>query len=267
VINSLFGSIAPSLSCEKRRLDDFKPMIDSESRYSEMDNTLVLQKCTKCNEEKPITEFHKHKLYKTGYRSQCKTCSRLYYEANKERSAIVGKAYRDANKERTSERVKRWNSENKERVSANAKAYYAANKEKIDAYRKNWYEENKEHHHSLTKAWREENRDLFNAQIREWKKANPELVRKYGRDRRVKRRNADGDHTVADIKNLLILQKNKCAVCKTSISKGYHVDHIVAIVNGGTNDKYNLQLLCAPCNLSKNRKDPIDFMQKIGFLL
>lgn len=232
-----------------------------------MDNTPVLKKCTKCNEEKLITEFNKHRLYKSGYRSECKTCSSLYREANKERIAIVAKAYRDANKERTSERIKRWNAENKERVAANAKAYYAANKEKIDAYRNDWLEKNREHHRSLTKAWREDNRELFNAQIREWKKANPELVRKYDRDRRVKRRNADGDHTVADIKNLLGLQKNKCAVCRTSISEGYHVDHIVAIVNGGTNDKYNLQLLCAPCNLSKNRKDPIDFMQQKGFLL
>lgn len=224
-------------------------MIDSESRASKMDNTLVLKKCTKCNEEKPITEFHKDRSCKSGYSSRCRSCCSTHY---KEYRHKYRKAYYEANKER---------------AIATQKAWVAANKEKFSAYQKVWYEENKEHHHSLTKAWREENRELFNAQIREWKKANPELVRKYDRDRRVKKRNTAGDHTVADIKNLMILQKNKCAVCKTSISKCYHVDHIVAIVNGGTNDKYNLQLLCAPCNLSKNRKDPIDFMQKIGFLL
>lgn len=51
-----------------------------------MDNsTVLMNKCNKCGEEKPITEFNKHKLCKSGYRSQCKTCSSLYYEANKER--------------------------------------------------------------------------------------------------------------------------------------------------------------------------------------
>lgn len=30
--------------------------------------------CTKCGEEKPLENFHKDKVSKDGYRSQCKTC-------------------------------------------------------------------------------------------------------------------------------------------------------------------------------------------------
>jgi len=36
---------------------------------------------------------------------------------------------------------------------------------------------------------------------------------------------------------------------------------------GGSNDKYNLQLLCPTCNLKKSAKDPIDFAQENGNLL
>lgn len=232
-----------------------------------IDNTPVFKRCTKCNKEKPITDFNKHKRYKSGYRSDCKSCNYIYYQENKERISIVTKVYYEANKEKIAKYHKVWYEANKEHVAKINKAYTEANKEKIDAYRKDWLEKNREHHRSLTKAWREENREHFNANIREWKKANPELVRKYDRDRRLKKRNTVGDHTVSDIRNLFSLQKGKCAVCKTSISKGYHVDHIVALVNGGSNDKYNLQLLCAPCNLNKNRKDHIYFMQNKGFLI
>ena len=37
-----------------------------------IDNTPVFKRCTKCNKEKPITDFNKHKRYKSGYRSDCK---------------------------------------------------------------------------------------------------------------------------------------------------------------------------------------------------
>lgn len=37
--------------------------------------------CSKCNEEKPLDEFHKQKRGKYGRRSQCKVCARAYQES------------------------------------------------------------------------------------------------------------------------------------------------------------------------------------------
>jgi len=34
-----------------------------------------------------------------------------------------------------------------------------------------------------------------------------------------------------------------------------HIDHIVPLAKGGTNDESNLQALCAPCNLAKGTQD------------
>ena len=65
---------------------------------------------------------------------------------------------------------------------------------------------------------------------------------------------------------LLVLQKGKCACCKTKLDK-YHVDHIVPVSKGGPHEFTNLQLLCPTCNLNKHAKDPVDFMQTKGYLL
>lgn len=76
-----------------------------------------------------------------------------------------------------------------------------------------------------------------------------------------------GHHTAQDIRDIFALQRAKCGACRCSIRKGYHVDHIIAIANGGSNDRRNIQLLCEPCNLLKKAKDPIEFMRELGRLL
>lgn len=103
------------------------------------------------------------------------------------------------------------------------------------------------------------------------KQRNPE---KYKARQNVRRRNREakikingGRHTASDILNLLSAQKYKCAVCKKSISKDYHVDHVMPLALGGSNAKDNLQLLCPLCNKSKHAKHPVDFMQELGFLI
>lgn len=44
-----------------------------------------------------------------------------------------------------------------------------------------------------------------------------------------------------------------CANCASRITErtDAHVDHIVPLARGGSNDRDNLQVLCARCNLSK----------------
>ena len=49
------------------------------------------------------------------------------------------------------------------------------------------------------------------------------------------------------------LQRGHCKVCgNTAEYKAFHVDHIKAKAQGGTDKLDNLQLLCGPCNLSKS---------------
>lgn len=54
--------------------------------------------------------------------------------------------------------------------------------------------------------------------------------------------------------------RGKCTFCQKDLTGllspqfDSHMDHIVPLANGGINDVSNLQLLCAPCNLSKGVK-------------
>jgi len=86
---------------------------------------------------------------------------------------------------------------------------------------------------------------------------------------RAKRKGAKG--TAPKTEAILAIkeaQRNRCAICHKPLRKGrYHIDHIMPLARGGSLDSRNLQITCAPCNLRKGAKDPIKFMQELGYLL
>ncbi len=102
------------------------------------------------------------------------------------------------------------------------------------------------------------------ARTRAYRKANPHKVREFSQRRSGRK---TGRLPRGFVAKLLALQRGRCAVCRISISKKYHVDHITALAKGGKHAPENIQLLCPTCNLRKSAKDPIDFMQSRGFLL
>lgn len=158
----------------------------------------------------------------------------------------------------------------------------AANKEKIRTQMKANYEATKNHQLSTQKARRAANPELFKERVKAWVDANPERMvelRKrwktenrervcaYSQDRRAKLALSGGSLHEDQIKGLMVLQKNKCAVCRTSLLKKFHADHVIPLSKSGENMIQNIQLLCPTCNLQKGAKHPIDFMQSKGFLL
>lgn len=88
----------------------------------------------------------------------------------------------------------------------------------------------------------------------------PEKRRAYNENRRARKKGAKGAHTAQQVRELLRAQDSRCAYChETFIANEdgvpiYHIEHIVPLFRGGTNDISNISLACPLCNLSKGTK-------------
>ena len=228
---------------------------------------------------------------------------RAYYHANPERVALHRQRTKAKHKERDRELARKRRAENKEAVNARQRERRAANKEKLNADRRANWEKNKEREMARAKAWtkanpekvrsgqiayRIANEEKLKAARKAWQTANAEKVKEghkswraknwpkvlsYNRIRKSRLRDAGGSHTGEDIIAIWKRQGRKCAVpnCTHPISakpgkNHYHVDHVKAVVNGGSNDPSNLQILCSFHNIQKHDQDEYEWAQSIGRL-
>lgn len=113
----------------------------------------------------------------------------------------------------------------------------------------------------------EKNREYWNT----WRLANIDRERARGRAsaavRKARLLASTGTYTYRDVISLYAMQKGRCAAlwCAADLSVCYHVDHVVALARGGSNEPNNLQLLCPACNLSKGDSSMFEFyLRKIG---
>lgn len=148
-------------------------------------------------------------------------------------------------------------------VVARVAAWRAANpgKRKVQdaAYRKR----NRDKCRESNAKWRAKRPDYF----KEWEARNVEICRAYRRNTKARRKAAPGRHTAADVAAIRSAQKGRCAYCRIRLDRSEHVDHVLPVALGGTNDRSNLQLLCPPCNLAKGAKHPVQYAREQGLLL
>tara|TARA_Y100000748_G_C15194748_1_gene370939 strand:+ start:33 stop:569 length:537 start_codon:yes stop_codon:yes gene_type:complete len=74
--------------------------------------------CTKCNIEKPFSDFHKDRTTKTGVRSRCKQCM----SDDPKKKANDKRRYQE-NKEEIKKKVKEWYYSNTDKVKETGKIY------------------------------------------------------------------------------------------------------------------------------------------------
>ncbi len=202
-----------------------------------MAETDVIKVCKVCNACKSMEQFTRDAGTKDGRRGKCKECDKAYYRENADRYKAHAKRYRVQDPVATKEKDKSQHSKHKEKRNEQSARYRRENKERLKEYQ------------------------------RQWVSNNLEYFRYHNAKRRTLLTAAGDAYTKADVLNLLQKQKNCCAACKMKLAAKFDVDHVVPLSKGGLNDKSNIQILCIHCNRSKNAKDPIKFMQSLGYLL
>ena len=204
----------------------------------------------------------------------------LIYLANRDTYIAKAKLWSKNNKEKRKEIQYRSNIKRADAVAATRAAWWERNAHKRIEYKENVdkehdrlrcaeYRKNNPERVALSKRqYKEKNREIINAKNRAYGKNNPAKIAIKAQNRRAKIRAAGGVLSKDIVQRLKTLQKGKCAICYERLPvKGYHIDHIMPLALGGSNKDANAQLTCAPCNLKKNRRHPIDFMRSRGFLL
>lgn len=232
--------------------------------------------CVSCSREK-------------GREEEGRAMRRAWRRANPDKIRSYNQARRDKDPEAYREMHKRKRERHGAKYAAYKAAYTEANRERIRKADAEYRRNNAEKVKAATKKWLSANphkQEEYTRRFRERRHANPEHAkmvarlfyakdieksrmngRKAASKRRALKASSQGSFTASDIQDILGMQRNKCAICRSSLKPGFHIDHIEPLSRGGSNSRRNIQLLCQHCNLTKHAKDPIDHMQSLGRLL
>jgi 5-methylcytosine-specific restriction endonuclease McrA len=195
-----------------------------------------------------------------------KKSRQIYYEKNKDRiNSINRKRYAETVEHRR-EWARAYKEANREKFIEKNRAWREANKDKIKVWSRESYERNIEARVAAEQARREIDRKSYNEIVRNRRAKAPEKHRESAllcaHKRRAQKLNAGGEFTREDIAALRVWQMDACAICGSGLRGKGHVDHIVALSRGGSNEPRNLQLLCQSCNCRKHAAPQIKFVQR-----
>lgn len=221
--------------------------------------------CTSCAEERRRANREKNRIEAREWRLKNPEKAKEY--GKKKSEAGYGKLYYALNREAQIAKAMKWNRENPEKHKESFDRYIEKNRRKVLDAKKKKREENIEEYLERERIWRSQRREELAEKSRKWRRENPEKRRVIDRNKKIRRRGADGFHTLEDVERLLVSQKFKCAECGKSVKKEHHVDHIMPLSKGGSNWPSNLQILCPACNMEKHATDPLVFARRKGKLL
>jgi len=193
--------------------------------------------CTKCKEEKNLTDFCKEQARKDGLANHCRVCKGKAYKEWHHRNLEKKKSYK-----------RKWDEDNREENLDKWRRYHSSNKAKRNQQSREYYSRNQESEKSRAKDYRAANPD----KVYEWSAA---------------RRSRLSEQITECVDPRLVRDRDDtCYLCGVpfTVKERYdpkltHVDHKTPISRGGEHSYENCALTHASCNLRKNDKTPEEY--------
>lgn len=216
-------------------------------------NDCTTRICSDCGQEYPLTkEYFRYQKDKSGkyyFQHRCINCRRMkereYYKE------IDGAA-----------KMSEWRKEHPDKYKAAKRRYAERHPDKVKAMKQRERKKNAEGYRQRGLKWRladpERAKDRANQNYRRMKARHPGYIRQTNESRLYRMINAGGPIDKELALELYNEQEGRCAYCGISvyhsIDRDVHVEHILPISRGGTNDRDNLVITCGHCNWSKGNK-------------
>jgi 5-methylcytosine-specific restriction endonuclease McrA len=180
--------------------------------------------------------------------------SRRRYAVNPDKALERTKRWAALNPEKRKEYTARWRAANPEKFRESNRRSKEANQKKYNETQRKDYAENPDKYKA---AWQR-----YYDNKHEW---HLDRARVVNHRRRAQLKGAGGTHTAAEAAAILVAQNYQCAYCDADLRQvKRHLDHIMPLSKGGSNDKSNIQWTCEYHNLQKGDKDPIEYAKSIG---
>jgi hypothetical protein len=226
--------------------------------------------CSKCGVEKDICDFNKDKSKITGYRSECKSCQKIYSSQYRLKNLDKSKKYYIKN----IENIKKWRELNSEKLRESKKEYRKKNSELISEQKKKYYENNREKSLLYNKEYRKSNREKFNFYSKKYREKNinnPIFKLSYNIRRRIRSFIKSNNYNKKDLIFDIVgcspqflkehLEKQFIGGMSWENQGDWHIDHIIPLSSAKTEEEVyklchytNLQPLWAEDNLKKGAK-------------
>jgi site-specific DNA-cytosine methylase len=168
------------------------------------------------------------------------------------------KAWRGKNAETQKEYLREYRRKNKARIAEQIKRSKSKKADKYRAIRL-----------AACRKWRAGNVEAAREACRDYCKRHPEVYRALAHARRTRKTKAGGRYTAAEILEMLLSQKGRCAnpKCPREITlRTCHRDHKTPVKLGGSSAISNIQLLCRDCNISKKDKPYAQWCAEVGIV-
>ena len=168
--------------------------------------------------------------------------------------------YRKRHPDAAAKASKKWRESHievaREKGRAYSLAYAATHREQERLRAAKWREDFPDKLRAMQRRHYLENKAMIAEARKEYRARNREKCREWANERKAKQRAGGGGLSRGYVVTLFKRQCGLCVACHADLQvTGKHIDHIVAISNGGLHCDENVQLLCPTCNRRKSAKD------------